>query len=248
MLCTLYLRAYESRSEHSILADHAAAAAVDRIDYDFARIKRYVNPSSNQFTVTLRAKQFDLWAADFLGRHPDATVLHLACGLDSRAFRLAPPAGVRWFDVDLPAVIELRRQVYPEHDRYRMIGSSVTDPSCWTHPHRSPGAGDRRRPVHVPHGKRSPTAAPATDRSFWHRRAAVRRSGAVARQADEDLPLGHPRRAAARTLEPRLKCVATTSALEQFSRIPVKSSRTLFRLWNAIPGARKLNPLFRFEL
>lgn len=92
MLCTLYLRAYESRSEHSILADHAAAAAVDRIDYDFARIKRYVNPSSNQFTVTLRAKQFDLWAADFLGRHPDATVLHLACGLDSRAFRLAPPA------------------------------------------------------------------------------------------------------------------------------------------------------------
>ncbi|MQA86310.1 MAG: hypothetical protein GEV03_17165 [Streptosporangiales bacterium] len=48
MLCTLYLRAYESRSMHSILADHAAAEAVDRIDYDFDRMKKYVKPSSNQ--------------------------------------------------------------------------------------------------------------------------------------------------------------------------------------------------------
>src|SRR5690349_14204327 len=107
MLCTLYLRAYESRSGHSILADHAAAEAVDRIDYDFDRIKKYINPSSNQFLVALRAKQLDLWAADFFARHPEAVVLHLGCGLDSRAFRLNPPAGVRWFDVDVPAVIEL---------------------------------------------------------------------------------------------------------------------------------------------
>jgi O-methyltransferase involved in polyketide biosynthesis len=43
-------------------------------------------------------------------------------------FRLDSPAGVLWFGVDVPAVIELRRQVYQEHDRYRMIGPSVTAP------------------------------------------------------------------------------------------------------------------------
>jgi hypothetical protein len=45
---------------------------VDRIDYDFKRIGKSVRPSSNQYLVALRAKQFDAWAADFLARHPDA--------------------------------------------------------------------------------------------------------------------------------------------------------------------------------
>jgi O-methyltransferase involved in polyketide biosynthesis len=52
--------------------------------------------------MALRAKQLDLWTADFLARHPDATVLQAGCGLDSRMLRVAPPADVRWFDVDLP--------------------------------------------------------------------------------------------------------------------------------------------------
>jgi O-methyltransferase involved in polyketide biosynthesis len=34
-MVTLYLRAYESRSQRPILGNRAAADAVDRIDYDF---------------------------------------------------------------------------------------------------------------------------------------------------------------------------------------------------------------------
>jgi methyltransferase (TIGR00027 family) len=127
-LVTLYLRAYESRSRHPILGDHAAAAAVDRIEYDFKRIHRNSLPAANQYLVVLRAKQLDDWCADFLGRHPEAVVLHLGCGLDGRAFRLGVPASVRWFDIDQPSVIELRRRLYDDTERYRMIGSSVTDP------------------------------------------------------------------------------------------------------------------------
>jgi O-methyltransferase involved in polyketide biosynthesis len=127
-LCTLYLRAYESRLEHPVLGDRAAAEAVDRIDYDFARMRRATLPWSNQFLVALRAKQLDVWAADFLQRHPNAVVLHLGCGLDTRAFRLQLPEGVQWFDVDVPQVIDLRRKLYADSNGYRMIGSSVTDP------------------------------------------------------------------------------------------------------------------------
>jgi O-methyltransferase involved in polyketide biosynthesis len=127
-LVTLYLRAYESRSRRPILGDHAAAEAVDRIDYDFKRIHRMSLPASNQYLVALRAKQLDDWCADFLARHRDAVVLHLGCGLDGRVFRLAPPPSVLWFDIDQPAVVDLRRQLYDDTDRYRMIGSSVTDP------------------------------------------------------------------------------------------------------------------------
>jgi O-methyltransferase involved in polyketide biosynthesis len=127
-LCTLYLRAYESRLEQPVLGDRAAAEAVDRIDYDFARMHRAAQPWGNQFLVALRAKQLDVWADDFLRHNPDAVVLHLGCGLDSRAFRLDVPSGVSWFDVDVPEVIALRRRLYADQPGYTMIGSSVTDP------------------------------------------------------------------------------------------------------------------------
>jgi O-methyltransferase involved in polyketide biosynthesis len=127
-LVTLYLRACESRSRRPILGDHAAAEAVDRIDYDFKRIHRSSLPASNQYLVALRAKQLDDWCAEFLSRHLDAVVLHLGCGLDGRAFRLAPQPPVQWFDLDQPGVIGLRRELYDETERYHMIASSVTDP------------------------------------------------------------------------------------------------------------------------
>ncbi|OBK15985.1 class I SAM-dependent methyltransferase [Mycobacterium asiaticum] len=127
-LVTLYLRAYESRSQQPILGDRAAAEAVDRIDYDFKRIHRSSLPASNQYLVVLRAKQLDDWCADFLRRYPDAVVLHLGCGLDGRAFRLPVPPSVQWFDLDQPGVIDLRRRLYEDTAHYRMIGSSVTDP------------------------------------------------------------------------------------------------------------------------
>ena len=132
-LVTLYLRAYESHSRRPILGDHIAAEAVDRIDYDFKRIHRTSLPASNQYLVALRAKQLDDWCAAFLARHADAVVLHLGCGLDGRGYRLAPPPSVLWFDLDQPAVIELRRRLYDDTDSYRMIGSSVTDPQWLDH-------------------------------------------------------------------------------------------------------------------
>ena len=69
----------------------AAAEAVERIDYNWARMRRWIPAWANQFMVALRAKQLDVWAADFLNRHPNAVVPHLR-GLDSRVFRLEPPA------------------------------------------------------------------------------------------------------------------------------------------------------------
>ncbi|OBF99050.1 methyltransferase [Mycobacterium sp. 852002-51152_SCH6134967] len=128
LLCMLYLRACESRSAQPILDDQLAAQHVARIDYDWERVHRAVRPAINQFGVALRGAQFDALVTNYLAAHQNATVLHLGCGLHSRATRLTIPPGVRWFDVDLPQVIALRRQLYAESGRYHMIGSSVTDP------------------------------------------------------------------------------------------------------------------------
>ncbi|QPP05345.1 class I SAM-dependent methyltransferase [Streptomyces bathyalis] len=126
MLVTLFLRALDDKEKEPILGDHFAAEAVQRIGYDWKKLDK-ATITRSRASVAQRAKQFDDWAADFVRRNPDATVLQLACGLDSRAFRLDLPAGVRWFDVDLPDVMELRRKLYDESDGYRMIAASVTD-------------------------------------------------------------------------------------------------------------------------
>lgn len=121
LLATLYARALESRSPNPILRDEMAEDAVRRIDYDFEHLKVDV------LSIAMRAKQFDIWTTQFLADHPDATVLHLGCGLDSRVFRINLPTSAHWFDIDFPEVIELRQRLYPEKVGYSMIGSSLAD-------------------------------------------------------------------------------------------------------------------------
>ena len=87
-LVTLYLRAYESRSRRPILGDHAAAEAVDRIDYDFKRIHRTSLPATNQYLVALRAKRLDDWCGDFRGAQRGGGGLIFGWGPGARLFGL----------------------------------------------------------------------------------------------------------------------------------------------------------------
>lgn len=125
LLLTLYGKALESRLPNSLLRDYFADEAVRNIDYDFSRLKVDNNLGIG---LAIRAKTLDVCVQDFLARNPDAIVLHLGCGLDTRIFRIDPPAGVDWFDVDYPEVIDLRRRLYPVRDRYHLIASSLTEP------------------------------------------------------------------------------------------------------------------------
>ena len=126
-LATLYGKALDARNPNSILGDTYADAAVRRIDFDFAGLKL---PDGGDITLPVRAKHLDGWTRDFIAANPACTVLHLGCGLDSRVFRIDPPATVAWYDVDFPDVIDLRRQLYGERDHYTMIGVPI-DGLAW---------------------------------------------------------------------------------------------------------------------
>jgi len=114
LLYTLYYRALDQRSKAPIVGDTWADGVLDRITADNRK--------------GLLTAKLDDWSREFLASHPDASVLQLGCGLDSRAFRLDVPETVRWYDLDYPDVIELRRRVYPERAGYRLLASSATDP------------------------------------------------------------------------------------------------------------------------
>jgi O-methyltransferase involved in polyketide biosynthesis len=121
----LYGLAADARANPSVLGDTMAEQAFARVDYDFGRLR--IPRKTVASAVTARAKHFDDWTAEFLDEHPDAVVLNLGAGLDTRVFRLDPGPGVSWYDVDFPEVIEVRKELFPERENYRMIGSSVTD-------------------------------------------------------------------------------------------------------------------------
>lgn len=124
LLITLYAKAQESRMPDSLLQDGYAAAAVARIDYDFAALRM---GRDAMIGLSMRAYMLDAWVREFLAAHPSATVLHLGCGLDSRVFRVDPPPSVAWFDVDYPDVIALRRALYPARPGCELIGTTLSE-------------------------------------------------------------------------------------------------------------------------
>ncbi|EHK63681.1 polyketide synthesis O-methyltransferase [Achromobacter arsenitoxydans SY8] len=125
LLITLYAKARESLLPESILKDRHAAAAVGRINYDFSRLRMR---RDEMIGLALRAHTLDGWAREFIAAHPEATVLHLGCGLDTRVQRVDPPPGIDWYEVDYPEVIALRRSLYPARPGCTLVGSPVTDP------------------------------------------------------------------------------------------------------------------------
>lgn len=122
LLITLQAKALDNRSKNPILYDKKAEEMLQMIDYDFEKINGFGNE-----IMVIRAKQLDTWIHEFLKKQPNATILNLGCGLDTRISRINPKETVHWFDVDFPEVIELRKAFFSNHKGYEMIPSSVTE-------------------------------------------------------------------------------------------------------------------------
>ena len=76
------------------------------------------------YYMAIRGAVFDRWTEKMVRENPDAVVLHLGCGMDSRVLRAAHE-NVRWFDVDFPEVIQERRKYFEETDHCKMLGCDI---------------------------------------------------------------------------------------------------------------------------
>lgn len=138
LMLTLIARANDTEAVRPILNDTHAASVVKQVQdsgYNFRERLNYgARGSPVSAFISLRTRILDLKTQGFLSAHPGgATVLHLACGLDSRSLRVRwQGEGRLWIDVDKQDVIELRRQVMadpsPESgSEYRLIDPSITE-------------------------------------------------------------------------------------------------------------------------
>ena len=125
---TQYARALDSRWPTPILGDTLADDIVAKIDYDFDAMGV---PSSAVRQTALRAKMLDERVRSFVSEHADAVVVDLGAGLGTAMLRVAPPATVDWYSVDLPNVIALRDELVPAGDHAYSVAASLADDS-WT--------------------------------------------------------------------------------------------------------------------
>lgn len=248
LLYTLYFRALDQRSRSPIVGDTWAPEMVARIaDNKGFRTARW--GASGRFSPLLRARRLDDWTRGFVARHPEAVVLHLGCGLDSRAWRIDTPPGIDWYDLDYPEVIELRQRLYPQRDHYRTIASSVTDPG-WV----SDIPADR--PVLVV-AEGLTMYLTQTELTQLLARLTGRFSGGELIFDASGVLQARMTRLFRWTLDdphdlerwnPALTLVEQVPLTADFPRIPAPGYRILFQLMNAIPATRKAMTLLRYAL
>jgi len=131
-LAPLYWRALESQRPDALIRDERAVALVTQSGLDFSQARQIRMPEFLNVMRNLFTREFDRYVRDFLSRHPEAAVVHIGCGLDTRFERVCseqPDNGrVEWYDLDLPEVIALRRKhLGDEGGRYHLLACSVLE-------------------------------------------------------------------------------------------------------------------------
>jgi O-methyltransferase involved in polyketide biosynthesis len=126
-LMPLYGRAKVSTDFGSLFNDAKAIELVRRIDYDFSTFDKVV-VDYFWFVYAARAMQFDNEVKAYIKEHPNTSVINLGAGFDTAFFRV-DNGKIRWYDLDLPEVIEVRKLLIPETDRSTCIAKSFLDPS-----------------------------------------------------------------------------------------------------------------------
>ena len=121
MLQTIYARAKESRGRGAI-HDAKAEELIEKLDYDFSLADKDTAMRSG---VIARTIVLDRLTSAWLGAHPGAVVVNIACGLDTRCYRMAGYA--HWYNLDLPETMAVREKLLPESGKISQIAMSAMD-------------------------------------------------------------------------------------------------------------------------
>jgi O-methyltransferase involved in polyketide biosynthesis len=123
----VWARAVETKKKEPVLIDKTALEIIDSVDFDFSQMTNNV-PEISQVAWIARCKRFDIIVKDFITKHPEGTIVNIGCGLDTSYERINDNI-IKWYDLDLPDVIELRKKFLKETDKRKFISRSFLDTS-----------------------------------------------------------------------------------------------------------------------
>jgi O-methyltransferase involved in polyketide biosynthesis len=130
MLIPLYARASESQRPAAMFQDAQAVRMLGQIDYDFSA---FAADPATQLGIAIRTEILDEWARDYLNEHPQAQVINLGAGLDTRFERL-DTGHLTWLELDLPNAIQVRQYFLPSAERHPSLAHSALDFAWMEHP------------------------------------------------------------------------------------------------------------------
>jgi O-methyltransferase involved in polyketide biosynthesis len=134
----LICRAVESEKNKAELDDPMAVLCLERLTSVASREdKRWITRHKRSYegihardakAGTQRGKTIDNAANRFIAGNPNCTVINLACGFDTRFWRIENEK-CNYIELDLPGVIQLKKEILKDHLEYEMMSGSVLDTS-----------------------------------------------------------------------------------------------------------------------
>ena len=125
MLQTLYARATESNKKNHKIYDEKAIEILKKLYYDFTLAD---NDSAMKNGVIARTIVLDKLVKKFIKENPNTTVVNIACGLDTRFYRV-DNGKINWYNLDLPETMNIRKNLIVENERVNLIAKSAMDES-----------------------------------------------------------------------------------------------------------------------
>ena len=125
LVLPLWGRAVESVKAQPKLVDTKAMEIVQQLDYDFSLITKNMSWVT-QLAWVARSLHIDRAIRNFITQYPAATIVNIGCGLDT-TFERNDNGRIIFYELDLPDVMELRKNFFPENERRRLITGSFLD-------------------------------------------------------------------------------------------------------------------------
>lgn len=136
---TLYIPLYGKAlvsKKNIILKDSKAEEIWEKEDF---KLKGKSKSKWLAYYMGMRAWVFDEWLRKKMLQYPEAVILHIGCGMDSRIHRVGREISInngqkeditgahQWYDIDFAQVINERKKYYEESEHYHMIASDARD-------------------------------------------------------------------------------------------------------------------------
>ncbi len=125
LLLPLWGRAVEAQKKKPLLMDKTAVDIVGKIDYDFSKIESGISAISRIGWI-VRSLLMDRCILSFLERYPRGTIVNIGCGFDTTFDRI-DNGKLLWYDLDLPDVMQMRKNFIKENDRRKFIAESFLE-------------------------------------------------------------------------------------------------------------------------
>lgn len=125
-LITLAIRASETARPNARIKDPMAKKIIDTLGVDVSKYDPFLSHEG----VVARTIMFREQLKELIAQYPDAVCINLGCGFDDK-FSQVDNGRIRWFDVDLPDQIAVRRKVFEDRPRCTMMDGDALD-GAWT--------------------------------------------------------------------------------------------------------------------